>query len=226
MPALALDTLALLGNRSEFRRAVRLVVRQVSFEQNSTVQLFETTIRLLGGLLSAHALATTPAFGVAFDGYRGELLTLAADLGKRLLPAFDTKTGIPYGTVNLRYGVPQGETKVASLASTAERKLKGTTEAVLTAHTSVVKDGLWIAAPYVLGFIDLFHPTITRTLCSFFSCRDLGAAGSWLELDYSVQCARGPHEEDGAFYDALFRDYRCFKRAVWKKFHLSERSGG
>lgn len=30
---------------------------------------------------------------------------------KRLLPAFDTKTGMPYGTVNLRYGVPVNETR-------------------------------------------------------------------------------------------------------------------
>ena len=37
-------------------------------------------------------------------------------MGRRLLPAFNTKTGIPYGTVNLLYGVPHGETTVASLA--------------------------------------------------------------------------------------------------------------
>jgi hypothetical protein len=40
--------------------------------------------------------------------YNNELLTLAIDLGERLLPAFNTKTGIPYGTVNLMYGVPSG----------------------------------------------------------------------------------------------------------------------
>ena len=48
--------------------------------------------------------------------YDGLLLTLAHDLGKRLLPAFDTKTGIPFGTVNLLHGIPPGETTVASLA--------------------------------------------------------------------------------------------------------------
>lgn len=32
------------------------------------------------------------------------------------MPAFKTKTGIPYGTVNLRHGVPKGETEVASTA--------------------------------------------------------------------------------------------------------------
>lgn len=48
--------------------------------------------------------------------YDNWLLTLAVDLGERLLPAFETQTGIPYGTVNLRYGVPKGETDVASTA--------------------------------------------------------------------------------------------------------------
>ena len=48
--------------------------------------------------------------------YDGFLLELALDIGQRLLPAFSTPTGIPYGTVNLLYGVPHGETTVASLA--------------------------------------------------------------------------------------------------------------
>jgi len=32
------------------------------------------------------------------------------------MPAFDTPTGIPVGTVNLRYGVPEGETREANVA--------------------------------------------------------------------------------------------------------------
>jgi hypothetical protein len=48
--------------------------------------------------------------------YDGFLLELALDMGNRLLPAFDTQTGIPYGTVNLLHGVPRGETTIASLA--------------------------------------------------------------------------------------------------------------
>lgn len=48
--------------------------------------------------------------------YNGSLLILAVDLGNRLLPAFDTPTGLPYGTVNLRHGVPPGETTVVATA--------------------------------------------------------------------------------------------------------------
>ena len=52
----ALDTLAIMGNASEFRRAVQLVVDHVNFDKPNTVQVFEANIRVLGGLLSAHLL--------------------------------------------------------------------------------------------------------------------------------------------------------------------------
>lgn len=41
--------------------------------------------------------------------YKDKILDLALDLAKRLLPAFDTPTGIPYARVNLRRGVEKGE---------------------------------------------------------------------------------------------------------------------
>ena len=41
--------------------------------------------------------------------YHGELLEMSADLGERLLPAFDTPSGIPYHRINLKYGVPANE---------------------------------------------------------------------------------------------------------------------
>jgi mannosidase alpha-like ER degradation enhancer 2 len=141
-----LDTLVILGNHSEFRRAVGVVSdRMPNFNLDVNVSVFETTIRILGGLLSAHLMAIDPKLaiyvrtgllfppvrGLTRDGalfqepgqdhpviapYDGRLLNLAVDLGERLMPAFETKTSIPYGTVNLLYGVPQGETKIASTA--------------------------------------------------------------------------------------------------------------
>lgn len=41
---------------------------------------------------------------------------MAEDVARRLLPAFDTPTGMPYGTVNLHSGVPLGETTVTCTA--------------------------------------------------------------------------------------------------------------
>jgi mannosidase alpha-like ER degradation enhancer 1 len=117
---------------SEFPDAVRRVATEVSFDQDVKVQVFEMTIRALGSLLStyqyldrlpdepvaqAKALGLTgktwaakKAKGVDVKQYRGRLLEMALDLGKRLLPAFNTVTGLPYARVNLRKGVDKGET--------------------------------------------------------------------------------------------------------------------
>lgn len=119
-----LDTLVILGNYSEFRRAVKLVsFHYQSFDIDVNVSVFETTIRILGGLLSAHLLAIDTNIGIystnevnVDDLYDNCLIDLAKDLGERLLPAFETNTRIPYGTVNLRHGVPIGETEIASTA--------------------------------------------------------------------------------------------------------------
>ena len=46
----------------------------------------------------------------------GPLLGLAEEVARRLLPAFDTATGMPYGTCNLRHGVPPSETAVTCTA--------------------------------------------------------------------------------------------------------------
>ena len=61
---------------------------QVSFDVDLKVNVFEANIRLLGGLLSAHLLAADPTLSLMQKMYDGELLTLAADLGDRLMPAF------------------------------------------------------------------------------------------------------------------------------------------
>ncbi|XP_036390334.1 ER degradation-enhancing alpha-mannosidase-like protein 1 [Megalops cyprinoides] len=105
-----LDTLLVLGNVSEFHRAVKLVIDTVSFDKDSTVQVFEANIRILGSLISAHILLTDskqPFGNVGLEDYDDELLHLAHDLAVRLLPAFEnTSTGIPYPRVNLKSGVP------------------------------------------------------------------------------------------------------------------------
>ena len=71
---------------------------------------------LSGGLLSAHLLASDASTGRGVPGYSGALLRLARELGERLLPAFNTPTGIPYGSVHLRRGVAHNESRVSSTA--------------------------------------------------------------------------------------------------------------
>jgi len=113
----ALDTLAVMGNYSEFRRVYSIIEKRTDFDANINVSVFETNIRIVGGLLAAHLVARRA--GVEVGGgwpCSGPLLALAEDAAQRLLPAFDTPTGMPYGTVNLRHGVPEGETPVTCTA--------------------------------------------------------------------------------------------------------------
>lgn len=46
----------------------------------------------------------------------GSLLDLAERFANKLLTAFNTKTGMPYGTVNLKYGVHKHETPITCTA--------------------------------------------------------------------------------------------------------------
>ena len=95
-----LDTLVVLDDSAGFESAVRNVIDWVSFDVNTKPQVFETTIRVMGGLLSGHLFAERPGQKFHLPWYRGQLLAMAHDLGKRMLPAFDTPTGIPYARVN------------------------------------------------------------------------------------------------------------------------------
>lgn len=53
----ALDTLAIMGNYTEFQRVVDILTTKENFDSNINVSVFETNIRIIGGLLSAHLLS-------------------------------------------------------------------------------------------------------------------------------------------------------------------------
>ena len=90
----SMSTLALVRDGRRLADAVRNVIRDVHFDRDIEVSVFEVTIRVLGGLLSTHELLSTFPELLADTSftYGGELLPLAKDLGDSLLPAFETKT--------------------------------------------------------------------------------------------------------------------------------------
>ncbi len=96
-PIDALDTMLLMGERAEADAARRFIIETTSFDKDVFVKNFEITIRLLGGLLSSYQVTNDEG-----------LLTLADDLGRRLLPAFNSPTGMPYMFVNLKSGAVRG----------------------------------------------------------------------------------------------------------------------
>eukprot|EP00039_Didymoeca_costata_P008830 m.117367 g.117367 ORF g.117367 m.117367 type:complete len:807 (+) comp14249_c0_seq2:379-2799(+) len=90
----ALDTLKIMGLDEELEQAEEWVEKYLNFDVDTSVSVFEVTIRHLGGLLSAWSLTQKKMY-----------LDKAEDLAQRLLPAFKSKTGVPMSTTNLRSGV-------------------------------------------------------------------------------------------------------------------------
>ncbi|XP_033828217.1 mannosidase, alpha, class 1B, member 1b [Periophthalmus magnuspinnatus] len=89
----ALDTMWIMGLKTEFEEAKAWVATELSFNKNVDVNLFESTIRILGGLLSTYHLTGDSLF-----------LEKAKDIGSRLMPAFKTSSKIPYSDVNIGKG--------------------------------------------------------------------------------------------------------------------------
>jgi len=96
-PVDAFDTMTLMGLKKQANEDKELILNHLSFDKDISVKTFEITIRMVGGLLSAYEL----------DGDK-RFLSLAQDLGNRLLPAFNSKTGMPYQYVNLKTGKTSG----------------------------------------------------------------------------------------------------------------------
>jgi mannosidase alpha-like ER degradation enhancer 2 len=96
-PVDALDTMILMGLKDEADAARKYILDNLSFDKDIYVQNFEITIRVLGGLLSSYQLTGDK-----------HLLTLAEDLGNRLVPVFESPTGLPYKFVNLKTGKARG----------------------------------------------------------------------------------------------------------------------
>ncbi|KAL2338689.1 hypothetical protein Fmac_013135 [Flemingia macrophylla] len=89
----SLDTLFIMGLDAQFQRAREWIAKSLSFDKDIEVSVFETTIRVLGGLLSAYDLSGDKVF-----------LEKARNLADKLLPAWNTPSGIPYNRINLEYG--------------------------------------------------------------------------------------------------------------------------
>ncbi|ROV87110.1 hypothetical protein VSDG_10034 [Cytospora chrysosperma] len=100
----ALSTALIQGNQEVVNQILDFVPSidfSVSYD-DTEVSLFETTIRYLGGLLSAYDLLKGPLSHLANDSSKVEpLLDQARHLGNNLSFAFDTPTGIPDNSIYL-----------------------------------------------------------------------------------------------------------------------------
>ena len=90
----SLDTLYIMGLDEEFNKAKDWVKDNLNMGNvNEYVSVFETNIRLVGGLLTAFSFTGDEIFKEK-----------AVHIAEKLLPAFDTETGIPYSLLNMKTG--------------------------------------------------------------------------------------------------------------------------
>ena len=209
-PVDAYDTMLLMGLTEEAARAKELIFQNLSFDQDITVQVFEVTIRLVGGLLSAYQM----------DG-DARWLGLATELADRLLPAFDSPTGMPYVRVNLATGVVEdpannpAEIGTLTLEFTLLSELSGDpryAEAVKRGVTEVfarrsaldlvgevldVETGEWInPSSHVSGRIDSYYEYLLKAWILF---GDLDYLDMWRTSRDALN-AHVAHEVDGRLW--------------------------
>ncbi|HYY41954.1 MAG TPA: glycoside hydrolase family 47 protein, partial [Pyrinomonadaceae bacterium] len=190
-PVDALDTLILMGFDAEAAKTRAFIVNNLSFDKDISVQVFEITIRHLGALLTCYQLT----------GDR-RLLALATDLGTRLLPAFNSKTGIPYRFVNLKTG--QVREDVTNPAEAGTLLIEFGTLSKLT-HKPV------------------FYDKAKRALVEVFKRRSsIGLVGSRINVETGAWTSKSSHISGGidSYYEYLLKCWLLFADQDCKRMWL------
>lgn len=190
-PVDSLDTLILMGFKDEAKTTRDYIVKNLSFDKDISVQNFEITIRLLGGLLSSYQMTGDK-----------KLLALADDLGKRLLPVFDSPTGLPYRYVNLKTGKVRGE--VSNPAETGTLLIEFGTLAKLTGK-------------------QIYYDKAKRALVETYKRRSpIGLVGTRINVETGKWTVTDSHisAEIDSYYEYLLKCWLLFGdkdcEAMWK----------
>jgi mannosidase alpha-like ER degradation enhancer 2 len=187
-PVDAFDTMLLMGLDSAATRAKTLILDSLSFDRDFPVQVFEVTIRLLGALNTAYQM----------DGDR-RFLALATDLGNRLLPAFASKTGMPYRYVNLRTGAVSGP--VSNPAEIGTLMVEFGTLSKLTGDPR-------------------YYDAAKRAVTALFARRSaIGLVGSTIDVETGVWQDRDSHVSGGidSYYEYLLKSWLLFGDPDFKR---------
>ena len=190
-PVDALDTMILMGLKNEAKHTREYIDRNLSFDKDIEVQNFEITIRLLGGLLSNYQLTGDQ-----------RLLVLAEDLGNRLLPVFDSPTGLPYRYVNLKTGRVRG-----NVTNPAE------------AGTLLIEFGTLSK----LVHKPVFYDKAKRALVEIYKRRSpIGLVGTWINVETGEWTDTDSHISGAidSYYEYLLKCWLLFDdqdcRRMWQ----------
>jgi ER degradation enhancer, mannosidase alpha-like 2 len=87
----AMMTMKMMGLEAEFVESEQYLKANLDFDKDMFVSHFEIVIRMLGGLTALYQHTEDPFY-----------LEKATDLADRMLPIYDSPTGMPYTEVNLK----------------------------------------------------------------------------------------------------------------------------
>lgn len=178
----AYSTLAVMGMEEEAEEVLKYALEK-DWDQDIYVQVFEVNIRILGGLLAM------------YDHSKDErVLAKAIDFGDRILPAFDTPTGLPYHSVNLRTGDTAGN----------QGEGKGNIINVAQAATYLVEFG--ILSYYAKD--PKYYQAAKRASKHIFDNRsELGLPGDQLDVETGFWTNSWTHIQAGvdSYYEYLFK---------------------
>ena len=190
-PVDALDTMILMGLKDEATDTKNYIIKNLSFDKDISVQNFEVTIRLLGGLLSSYQLTGDK-----------RLLALAEDLGNRLLPVFESPTGLPYRYVNLKTGkVRDAKTNPAE------------------AGTLLIEFGTLSK----LTGRPIFYDKAKRALVAIYQRRSpIGLVGTWIDVETGEWKDTDSHVSGAidSYYEYLLKCWLLFDDEDCKRMWL------
>src|SRR5688500_18966143 len=191
-PVDSLDTMIIMGLDEEAATTRAYILENLSFDKDIDVQNFEITIRLLGGLITNYQLTNDKRF-----------LNLAEDLGRRLLPVFDSPTGMPYRYVNLKAG--KVRTPVRNPAETGTLLLEFGALSKLTGNP-------------------VYYDKAKRALVETYNRRSkIGLVGEWINVETGQWTNTDSHISGAidSYYEyllkcwLLFRDEDC--KRMWEE---------
>jgi len=180
-PIDAYSTLFLMGFKDEAKDIETYVVDSLDFDKNVDAKIFEVNIRILGGLLSMYELSQNPL-----------VLDKARDFADRMMPAFNTKTGIPKYRVNLHTGLASGDTVNVAEAATYTMEM-----GILSYYT---KDSKYYQAGK------------KATLAIFERRSALGLIGDVIDVESGKWVSEQSHICAGvdSYYEYLYKSYLLF----------------
>ena len=191
-PIDAYSTLTLMGLKQQAAEIERYVIDSLDFNKDIDAKIFEVNIRILGGLLAMYEHSQNP-----------KILNKAKDFADRMLPAFNTQTGIPKYWVNLKTGATKGDTVNVAEAATYTMEM-----GILSYYTKDPK---------------YYQAGKKATLAIYNRRSKIGLIGDIINVETGQWVSKTSHICAGvdSYYEYLYKSYLLFGDpelgAIWQQ---------